>query len=211
MTEEQKQQKAILELGRELIKNLDSHDITAKWMSTYLAELMVAAETNPAREAECKELIIELWRERRSLIGGDLMERYSQTLAAVEALLKTGRPLIEVWMPQNNSEPRKNDWASLSRTLQCHSDLLAGTAATEAIKTDGLIDDDLVSIAHLADPDDQTHLLNILYKVVQETNEKTGNDEENDHVIKTIADLRSVIDDFEVMYRESSHRNKPII
>jgi hypothetical protein len=209
-TEEPKQQQAILELGRELIKDLDSRDLTAKWMSAYLSELMVAAETEPERKAECKDLILELWRERRSLPGGDPLERYSKTISTLEALLKTGQPLFEVWLPRNSREVQKKDWANLARRLRRHTDFLAGTSVKEAIKVDDLTGDELVDIAHLADPDDQTHILNILRIAVREPNGDTQSNDVNDHVIETLGELRATLDDFEAKYEENVRKNKTI-
>ncbi len=199
-TDEQKQQAAILELGRKLIKDLDSRDLTAKWISTYLSELMVAAETDPTRKTECKDLILELWRERCSIPGDDPLLRYSETLAAMEAFLKTGQPLFEVWLPGNNQESREKNWAVLTRKLRTHADFLTSTAVIQASKADDLLKDELLDIAHLADPDNQSHVLDTLRVLIQGQEAGKNADKESDHTLETIAKLRETLDDFEALY-----------
>ncbi len=199
---EQKRQKAILELGCELIKELDSQDLTAKWMSAYLAELMTAAQTDPDHQAECKDLILQLWRERRSFPGGDPMERYSTSLAAFEALLKTDRPIFEVWISNKHCNPPMTDWANLARRVRRHGDFLIGEAAKLACAKDGIAEDELLDIADLVEPDDQTRILKMMVLAIRGADGKLGPDEDNDKIIETIAALREAINDFETTYKE---------
>lgn len=204
----QKQQAAILELGSKLIEDFDSRDITAKWMASYLSELMIAAEDDPTRQSECKDMILELWRERNSFPGGDPLGRYSETLSVLEAHLKTGQPLFEVWLPTNNRDPRENSWAVLARRIRRHGDFLASSAVIQSSESEGLINDEMLDIAHLADPDAQSQVLDILRVLIREHDGKKN--ETDDHTLLTLKKLREALDDFEACYLAANPKPEAI-
>ncbi len=195
--EKQKQRQAVLELGRELIKELDSRDITAKWMSAYLSELIISSKSDPKLEGECRDLILSLWRERRNFPGGDPLERYSRALAAIELLLGTGEPVFQVCMPHNKCDDTEEDKISIARRLKHYMSCLVSALAKEAIKEQRLDEDELLDIAHQADPDDQTRLLSVLRIVICDPTKGSETDRESDAVRETIDELRAAIDDFE--------------
>ena len=65
--------KAILELGKRLVSQLDvNNDLLAAWMAHYVAQRIEAAEKAPPEDqsvaqAACANAILELWRYRSSL------------------------------------------------------------------------------------------------------------------------------------------------
>ncbi len=85
--------------------------------------------------------------------------------------------------------------------LKRHSEFLAGKAVSYAAELDGLKKDELVDIAHLASPDAESHLLNILRMEILGHDGKVDESKNVDHVIETLAELRETLDDFEAAYR----------
>jgi hypothetical protein len=200
--EEVKRDQAILELGQQLIKELDDRDITAKWIAAYLSELMVLSKTNPELEPECCALILKLWRERRHYPGGDPMQRYARALEAMELLLSTGDPVFQVWMPHKKHKKPDEDIVSIARKLKHNTACLASMLVKRAVEELDLNQEELAKIADIADPNEETRFLNVL-KVVIYDKEIQGVQEDLDSKVRdTISDLRGVLDDLEIALQQ---------
>ena len=211
-----KQQAAILELGRKLITELGdegARDLTAKWMASHLAELMAAAESDPSRTGECRDLILDLWRVRRTLPGDDPLDRYSKTLQALETVIGAEPSAIELVLPDFARQPEPKDWASLARRIRRHVKFLSLAAVDFAIEEEGLRRDEFLDIADTADADAQTGLLTLIRLVGVDEGGRRILDENEDKVAEALDDLQRVLDDYRSTYeateQESMTRRDP--
>lgn len=198
-----KQQVAILELGQKLITQLDhegARDMTAKWMASYLAEVMVAAESDPSRTEECRDLILNLWRARRILPGGDPLDRYSKTLRALETVIDAEPARIELVLPGFANQPEPKDWASLAYRIRRHIKFLSLAAVDFAIDKEGLRRDDFLDIANTADADAHTSLLTLVRFLGTDKEGHRILGENQDEVAKALDDLQRVLDDYRSAY-----------
>ena len=120
-----KTQQAVLELGYRLITELESDsgsNITAKWMSCHLAEVMTAAETDSSRTEECVELILKIWRARQFLPSGGPFKRYGRVLSALEGILGSDPGFLNLSVPFRVRESSdEQDWASLAHSIRHHT------------------------------------------------------------------------------------------
>jgi hypothetical protein len=208
--EKVKRDQAILELGQQLIKELDDRDITAKWIAAHLSELMVLSKKNPELEPECCDLILKLWRERRHYPGGDPMQRYARALEAMELLLSMGDPVFQVWMPHKTTEEPEEDNISIARKLKHHTACLASVLVKRVVEELDLDQEKLVKLADLVEPNEETRFLNVL-KVVIYDKEKQGAQKDPDSQVRdAIFDLRGVLDDLEAALQQPVRDPKPL-
>lgn len=198
-----KQQTAILELGRKLIAELGqegARDLTAKWMASHLAELMVAAESDPSRAGECRTLILDLWRFRRTLPGGDPLDRYNKTLHALETVVGAQPSAIKLVLPEFDHRPEPKDWASLARRIRRHMKFLSLAAVDFAVEEEGLRRDDFLDIADTVDADAQTSLLMIIRLIGIDDEGHRILDENEDKVAEALDDLQRALEDYRSAY-----------
>lgn len=84
-----KRSKAVIELGKRLVTQLDAaDDLLASWMAHHIAERIEAAENAPTREKverqnDCAEAILQLWRYR------SVLPPHLRPLGEIEPVMRT--------------------------------------------------------------------------------------------------------------------------
>ena len=203
-------QRAVLELGNRLLSDLEGvsgSNITAKWMSWHLAEVMTAAETDSSRTEECAELILKLWRARQSLPSGDPFKRYDQVLSVLVAALESNsEPLIFGLRVHVSEDSDERDWASLVRSIRRDTHFLSLAAVDLAIEEKGLRRDDLVELAHEANPDVQT----IVFRSIRDIGHTKDGKREVASAIDPITEALDSLQDSIDAYRNAYARARPI-
>lgn len=195
--EEVKRDQAIKELGRKLINELNDRDITAKWMAAYLSELIVLSEENEELKAECRDLVLMLWRERRHYPGVDLMQRYTRALEAMELLLSAGEPVFHIWLPHQAPKLPDEDKVAIARNLKHLAGLLTSMVVRLAVEELGLEKEELTKIADIAEPDAETQFLKILRILVYDTEKREDDDDAGREILEAITELRDALDSLE--------------
>ncbi|WP_432287696.1 hypothetical protein SLT36_12030 [Aminobacter sp. BA135] len=169
-------------------------------MASHLAELIVAVETDPSRLGECRDLILDLWRVRKTLPGGDPLDRYANTLRALETAIGAEPSVFDLVLPSFARTPEPKDWASLARRIRRHTKFLSLAAVDLAIENDGLRRDELLDIADTAHPDAETGLLTIIRLVGLDEKGNRILDEDENKVGEALDDLQRTLDDFRTAY-----------
>lgn len=203
------QRAAILELGRTLVTQLGdegARDLTASWMANHLAEVMLAAETDSSRMQACYELILDLWRVRRILPGGDPLERYNKILQALNTVIGTKPSTLELIMPSFTRQTEAKEWSSLARRIQRHVNFLSQAAVDFAIEQEGLRRDDFLDIAHTVDADPQIELLVLVRNMFVDDEGRRVLDGNEDGVAQALNDLQQTLDDYRNMFESQRTR-----
>ncbi len=169
-------------------------------MASHLAELMVAAESDPSRAGECRTLILDLWRFRRTLPGGDPLDRYNKTLHALETVVGAQPSAIKLVLPEFDHRPEPKDWASLARRIRRHMKFLSLAAVDFAVEEEGLRRDDFLDIADTVDADAQTSLLMIIRLIGIDDEGHRILDENEDKVAEALDDLQRALEDYRSAY-----------
>ena len=141
---------AILALGRKLVEELGletSTDTLGRWMSHYLAELIVQAESSIGDEKNtieknCFDTILALWKHRAVLHGvGQPFERVGELAQAIESLNPDNSTpryfrAIRSRIAKNEKMIGGEDWLELADGLDYSAKVLIshclGNAAREA-------------------------------------------------------------------------------
>ena len=203
-TEASGQHLAILELGRQIVAEFgegSEHNVTSRWIAHHLAGVMAAARTDPARAEECRNLILQLWRERRFFPSGDPLERYSKILSALEAHLGVHPGFVHLRHFAGKQTPLKQqDWGELTQTLRRRADRLLSLTVLLAAKSEKINDDDLIGIANTANPDDQSRLLSQLQIVLSFDDADDTSAEASDPVIEALDSLQECLTDYRAKY-----------
>jgi hypothetical protein len=169
-------------------------------MASHLAELMAAAESDPARSRECRDLILDLWRGRRTLPSGNPLDRYSTTLQALETVIGAEPSTIELVLPDFARRPDPKDWASLAHRIRRHMKFLSLAAVDFTIEKEGLRGDEFLEVAHRADADAQTSLLTLVRLIGVDENGRRILHENEDKIVEALDDLQRALDDYRSAY-----------
>jgi hypothetical protein len=109
----------ILELGSKIIKQLgleDSHDTLGKWMAQYVAELMRNIEIceNPEEksklQAECADLIMQLWKNKKFLPIEQPIENLKPVIKIIEGLKDRQYSFSRFFNLDNLDKEKDVDW-----------------------------------------------------------------------------------------------------
>lgn len=171
-------------------------------MAHHLADVMAAAKADPAKGEECKNLILELWRQRRFFPAGDPFERYTKLLSALEAHLQVHPEYLHIrgfGMKQQSKE--EQDWGTLAQSIRSQVGWLLSLMARFGAEGEGLGKDDLIGIANTADPDDQSRLLSVMRVVLSSGD---GGDESTglpDPVLEALDDLENHLVTYRALYQ----------
>ena len=176
-------------------------------MSCHLAEVMTAAETDSSRTEECVELILKLWRARQFLPSGGPFKRYGRALSALEGILGSDPGFLNLSVPFRVRESSdEQDWASLAHSIRHHTHFLSLAAIALAVEKEDLRRDDLVEIAHGADPDVQTKVLCCLQTIGLGQDDKRKLISDGDYITEALDDLQASID----VYRNAYEKMKAV-
>lgn len=106
--EQSKQRSAeVIELGKKIVYELgmeNSVDTLSRWMAHYLAELLYKLEASNSKESkkeieqECIEVILKLWKNKKSLpISIDPLEKLSDAIGVLQKLNNSTDPYGDLW------------------------------------------------------------------------------------------------------------------
>ena len=139
----------MLELGRKLTKELDldqSVDTLGRWMSHYIAGLILdsekaSAEERPAKMRECCDAIINLWKHRHVLPDGkrpfEEIEPILRTLESIDPEDNSPRYFRSVRAVADDAEDNDEteSWLKLIDGLDYSAKLLIRYCLTQAAKS----------------------------------------------------------------------------
>jgi len=139
----------VLQLGRKLTKELDldqSVDTLGRWMSHYIAGLILdsekaSAEERPAKMRECCDAIINLWKHRHVLPDGkrpfEEIEPILRTLESIDPEDNSPRYFRSVRAVADDAEDNDEteSWLKLIDGLDYSAKLLIRYCLTQAAKS----------------------------------------------------------------------------
>lgn len=170
-------------------------------MAHHLAHVMAAAEMDPSRAEECRNLILQLWRDRRFFPSGDPYERYSNILSALEAHLKVQPGFVDLRYFSGRRTPlEQQEWGELAQTLRSHVDQLLSLTVLLAAERDDIEDSDLIEIANTAASDTPSRLLRQLQIVLSSDDVEEEGADASDSVTEVLDSLQACLTEFRVKY-----------
>lgn len=171
-------------------------------MAHHLADLMASAKTDPAKAEDCKNLILELWKQRRFFPNGDPFERYTKLLSAIEAHLEVHPGYVHIHgFGMERRSKDEQDWGALAHSIRGHVRQLLGLTVPLSADSERLGADDLIEIANGADPDDQTRILSVLRVVLPSADNGDKSPGLPDPVLETLHDLENDLATYRALYQ----------
>ena len=204
-------QKGVMDLGRELVKQLASDqddDILSRWMAHYIAELIEVAETakiedRPAQLGKCADAILGLWARRHEFPDGKRpFEEMEPVLTALESLDLTNdtpryfrSPRTAADQAEQNAETKK--WLELINRLDYTAKILIRYCLTQAAQSALDKSKDWVKLAEAAGLEDGNDLTVIRFIFVENYLTKTS--KPDDSARKLLEDRISRLEAFQKM------------
>ncbi len=130
MEQSQQSEEKVLKLGKTIINELKlDHSVNtlARWMSHYIAELIINIENSSSRDEsnklkkECCELIIELWDKKERLPIENTVDRLKPIIEVLELLKKNEHPFIDFKIPRSSINIDINTWTEFLQIIKENS------------------------------------------------------------------------------------------
>lgn len=199
-----------MELGRQIIAELSDdsrHNVTSRWMAHHLAEVMAAAELDQAKAQDCKNLILELWRQRRFFPAGDPLERYTKLLSALEAHLEDHPSYVQIrGFGIERQSKEEQDLDTLAHSLHSHMGRLLSLTVLLSADSERQGRDDLIDIANAADSDAQSRLMSVIRFVLNPGDDGDDNSDIPDPVLETLEDLENSLATYRALYQSRTNQ-----